>query len=209
VHRLNGVDIRTMDYDAYVRQLAVVFQDFKLLSFSLRENVALEQADEDNGNEQRILAAVDKAGLGPKIGTLEKGLDTSIYKNFDAQGIELSGGEAQKLAIARAIYRDAPMVVLDEPTAALDPLAEYEIYQRFDELIGGKTTVYISHRLSSCRFCDRIAVFDGGELVQYGSHEDLLRQADGRYAEMWAGAGPVLRDAGAGCGRRSGRVAGH
>ncbi len=118
------------------------------------------------------------------MASLEKGADTSVYKSFDENGVEFSGGESQKLAIARAIYKDGPIAILDEPTAALDPVAEYDIYNRFDSLIGHKTTLYISHRLSSCRFCDRIAVFSGGELVQYGTHDALAAQ-EGQYREMW------------------------
>ena len=122
--------------------------------------------------------------MGERIRSLPKGLDTNIYKLFDPEGVELSGGEGQKLAIARAIYKDAPIVVLDEPTAALDPLAEYEIYRRFRDLIGDKTTIYISHRMSSCRFCDRIAVFENGSIVQQGTH-DQLRVQPGLYAKLW------------------------
>ena len=112
-------------------------------------------------------------------------MGTYLYKNFDEDGIEISGGEAQKMALARALYKDAPFMILDEPTAALDPVAEYEIYSRFNEIVGGKTAVYISHRLSSCRFCDDIAVFDEGRLVQRGSHEELVADRDGKYYELW------------------------
>ena len=112
-------------------------------------------------------------------------MGTYLYKNFDEDGIEISGGEAQKMALARALYKDAPFMILDEPTAALDPVAEYEIYSRFNEIVGEKTAVYISHRLSSCRFCDDIAVFDEGRLVQRGSHEELVADRDGKYYELW------------------------
>jgi ATP-binding cassette subfamily B protein len=112
-------------------------------------------------------------------------LDTCLYKDFDADGVSISGGEAQKIALARALYKDAPFIVLDEPTAALDPIAEFEVYSRFNEIIEDKTTVFISHRLSSCRFCDDIAVFHEGRLVQRGSHQQLLADKDGKYAELW------------------------
>ena len=117
--------------------------------------------------------------------SLPKGIDTSLYKIFDEDGIEFSGGQNQKLAIARAIYKDAPIVVLDEPTAALDPISEFEIYSHFNRLIGDKTTIYISHRLSSCRFCDRIIVFSGGQIVQDGSHDELVSQTGSQYEQMY------------------------
>ena len=128
---------------------------------------------------------LEKVGLDEKVKSLPNGHDTMMFKQFDKEGVELSGGEQQKLAIARALYKNAPVVILDEPTAALDPVAEYEIYKRFDELVGGKTAVYISHRLSSCKFCDRIAVFSEGTIKEYGTHDELLRKKDGIYSEMF------------------------
>ena len=116
---------------------------------------------------------------------MQKGIETPIYKNFDDESINVSGVEAQKIALARALYKDAPFIILDEPTAALDPIAEAEIYAKFDEIVGDKTAIYISHRLSSCRFCDKIAVFDNGEIVQVGSHEELLADEKGKYHELW------------------------
>ena len=112
-------------------------------------------------------------------------MDTYLYKNFDSSGVEISGGEAQKIALARALYKDAPFIILDEPTAALDPLSEYEVYSNFNKISGEKTAVYISHRLASCRFCDKVAVFDGGRLVQTGTHEELLGDQEGRSYELW------------------------
>lgn len=123
---------------------------------------------------------------------MSKGLDTSLYKDFDEDGVEISGGEAQKIAIARALYKNAPFVVLDEPTAALDPVAEYEIYSKFNEIVGNKSAIYISHRLSSCRFCDDIAVFHKGELIQHGNHDSLLADKEGKYYELWNAPGAVL-----------------
>ncbi|MBR6358656.1 MAG: ATP-binding cassette domain-containing protein, partial [Lachnospiraceae bacterium] len=117
---------------------------------------------------------------------LKKGFDTMIFKSFDEDGTELSGGQQQKTAISRALYRNAPIVILDEPTAALDPLAEYEIYKKFDALVGGKSAIYISHRLSSCRFCDHIAVFADKTVKEYGTHDELVHRKDGIYAEMFA-----------------------
>lgn len=178
--RLNGRDIREYDYEEYMKLLSVVFQDFKLFSFGLGDNVAAGY----DYDEARIRHCLAQSGFDTRLETLADGLDTCLYKDFVDNGVEISGGEAQKLAIARAIYKDAPVIVLDEPTAALDPIAEYEIYSKFDELAQGKTTLYISHRLSSCRFCDRIAVFDGGEIIECGTHEGLLDK-NGRYAELW------------------------
>jgi len=178
--RLNGVDIRKYDYEEYLKIFSVVFQDFKLFSFSLGQNVATAMEYDRDRAEQ----CLRKAGLSERLKTMPKGLDTALYKDFESEGVEISGGEAQKVALARALYKDAPVVVLDEPTAALDPIAEAEVYTKFNELIGDKTAIYISHRLSSCKFCDEIAVFEEGAVVQRGSHEELL-QEDGLYHELW------------------------
>ena len=127
----------------------------------------------------------EKVGLLDKINSLPKGRDTMMFREFDRDGVQLSGGEQQKLAIARALYKDAPVVILDEPTAALDPVAEYEIYCKFNDLVGGKTAVYISHRLSSCKFCDRIAVFSEGTIKELGTHDELVNREGGIYSEMF------------------------
>ncbi len=179
--RLNGVDIREYDYEEYLRIFSVVFQDFKLFSFSLGQNVATAMEYDKEKAEQCLV----KAGLPQRLESMPKGLDTALYKDFESEGVEISGGEAQKVALARALYKDAPIVVLDEPTAALDPIAEAEIYTKFNELIGDKTAIYISHRLSSCKFCDEIAVFEEGTVVQRGSHEELLWEKNGLYHELW------------------------
>lgn len=178
---LNGIDIRKYRYDEYMALFSVVFQDFRLLSLPLGQNVAAG-VDVDR---RRAVDCLDRAGLGDWLAGLPKGLDTSLYRDLDADGVEVSGGEAQKIAIARALYRDTPFVVLDEPTAALDPIAEAEVYAHFDELVGDRTAVYISHRLSSCRFCDRIAVFDHGSVVQCGTHDELVADGRGLYHELW------------------------
>ena len=121
-----------------------------------------------------------------RVDSFKNGVDTVLFKQFDETGIEPSGGEQQKLAIARALIKDAPVVILDEPTAALDPVAEYEIYKHFEELVKGKTAIYISHRLSSCQFCDKIAVFSEGCVKEYGTHRELVNLEKGIYAEMFA-----------------------
>lgn len=178
---LNGIDIRKYRYDEYMALFSVVFQDFRLLSLPLGQNVAAG-VDVDR---RRAVDCLGKAGFADRLATLPKGLDTALYRDLDKDGVEVSGGEAQKIAIARALYRDAPFVILDEPTAALDPVAEAEVYARFDELVGDRTAVYISHRLSSCRFCDRIAVFDHGAVVQSGTHDELVADEGGLYHELW------------------------
>ena len=178
---LNGIDIRKYRYDNYMGVFSIVFQDFQLISQSLGSNVA-GSVDYD---PQRVKNALTDAGFGPRLESLPKGLDTQLYKDYGEDGIEVSGGEAQKIAIARALYKDAPFIILDEPTAALDPMAEAEIYAKFNEISGDKTAIYISHRLSSCKFCDEILVFDRGSILQQGTHEALLEQASGKYAQLW------------------------
>ena len=134
---------------------------------------------------QKAEDCLNKTGFSDRMPDMPRGLDTPLYRDFESDGVEISGGEAQKIALARALYKDAPFVILDEPTAALDPVAEYEIYSGFETLVGSKSAVYISHRLSSCRFCDDIAVFEQGQLVQRGDHETLLAQREGLYQELW------------------------
>ena len=177
---IDGVDIREIDYTAYLAAFGVVFQDFKLFSLPLGENVGAGKAYD------RALAEADltKAGFGERLAKMEQGLDTYLYKDIRDDGTDLSGGEAQKVAIARALYKDAPFIILDEPTAALDPIAESKVYESFDEIVGDKTAVYISHRLSSCRFCRDILVFDEGKLVERGAHETLVASG-GKYAALW------------------------
>ncbi len=178
---LNGVDIRKFKADEYRQLFSIVFQDYKLFPFQLAQNVAASI----KYDEGRVKKCLENAGFWERLDGPGTGLETYLYKDFDDNGVEISGGEAQKIAIARAVYKDAPFVLLDEPTAALDPLAEYEIYTNFDKIIDTKTAIYISHRLSSCQFCEKIAVFHEGRLVQYGSHGKLLEDQDGKYYEMW------------------------
>jgi ATP-binding cassette subfamily B protein len=159
----------------------VVLQDFSLLPFTLSQNVAAST----EYKKDRVHECLSLAGFDTRLETMPNGLDTYLYKNFDEAGVEPSGGEEQKIALARALYKNAPFIVLDEPTAALDPIAEYEIYTRFNAIVGDKTAVYISHRLSSCRFCDDIIVFHEGSAIQRGTHDELLIDVSGKYHELW------------------------
>lgn len=178
---LNGIDIKKYRYDEYRNIFSIVFQDFRLFAMPLGENVATtSQYDRARAKE-----CLTMAGFGERLESMPKGLDTSIYKKLDKEGVEVSGGEEQKIALARAIYKDAPFVILDEPTAALDPVAESDIYTRFNEMVGDKTAVFISHRLSSCKFCDEIAVFHEGSVIQKGTHDELVSDESGKYYELW------------------------
>lgn len=176
---VNGRNIKDFSFSEYAKLFSVVFQDFKLFAFEIKENITMDNID---ANIDDIYKEVD---LFNKLNSLPNKDKTIMYKAFDKKGIELSGGEQQKLAIARALYKDAPIIILDEPTAALDPIAEYEIYKQFDSLTGGKTAIYISHRLSSCQFCDKIALFSEGKVLEYGTHSELLQKQNGLYAKMF------------------------
>lgn len=178
---LNGIDIRKYNYGEYMNIFSVVFQDFQLFALPLGQNVA-GQMDYDPVQAEDCL---QKAGFGDRLEKMPKGLETYVYKDYDKEGVDISGGEAQKIAIARALYKDAPFIILDEPTAALDPIAEAEIYEKFDEIVEDKTAIYISHRLSSCKFCDRIAVFHEGSVIQQGTHTQLLSDEAGQYYALW------------------------
>ncbi len=178
---LNGINIRKYDYTEYLSIFSVVFQDFQLFALPLGQNVAAAHTV----NPQRAADCLRKAGLGERLEGLPGGLATCLYRDFDESGVEISGGEAQKIAIARALYKNAPFIVLDEPTAALDPVAEFEIYSKLDGIVADKTAIYISHRLSSCRFCDEILVFHDGQIIQRGSHESLLSDENGKYHALW------------------------
>lgn len=179
---MNGTDICEYDRDRYFRLFSAVFQEIYSFAFTLAENVAM--CEYDKVDFERVTACLERAGLKEKVDLLEKGLDTPLLKVIDEGGIELSGGETQKLALARALYKDAPFIVLDEPTAALDALAEERLYKEFDSLTTGKTAVYISHRLASTRFCDRILMFENGSIIEAGSHEELIEKG-GKYSELF------------------------
>lgn len=178
---LNGRKIQEYKYEDYLSMFSVVFQDFKLFSFSLSQNVAAMK----NSDKQTVEDCLKKAGFEERLTQMPEGIDTYLYKDFDENGVEVSGGEAQKIALARALYKDSSFVILDEPTSALDPIAEYEVYSKFNEIVKNKTAIYISHRLSSCKFCDDIVVFHKGEIVQYGDHDKLILDKKGKYYELW------------------------
>lgn len=176
---LNGIDIRKYSYKEYTQAFSVVFQDFHLFSLPLDENIAAGTEID----EAALQSSLAKVGLTECVQRLPQGTHTRLYNNNGA-GVDLSGGEAQRTAIARALYKDAPFVILDEPTAALDPIAEAEIYEQFSQMISGKTAVYISHRMSSCKFCDRIVVLDHGRIAEDGTHDTLLAN-HGIYANLY------------------------
>ena len=176
---LNGIDIREYDYEEYLAMFGVVFQDFKLFAMTVAENVAASE----EYDEREIEEVLEKAGIWERVQKMEQGIHNPLY-NVGIKGVEVSGGEAQKIAIARALYKKAPFIILDEPTSALDPMAEYEIYSSFDRLIQDRMAVYISHRMSSCRFCQRIIVLKDGQVQEQGTHEELIEK-DGIYAMMW------------------------
>jgi len=187
--KVNGIDIRKYNYQEYCDLFGVVFQDFRMFAFPLGENIAAS----DKVDEARAMDALERAGLGERVVGLSDGLNTYVGKEYDEEGVNFSGGEKQKMAIARAIYKDAPFVIMDEPTAALDPESECEVFAGFDKMVGKKTAIYISHRLASCRFCEDILVFDKGQVVQRGSHEELEAQP-GLYRELWNAQAQYYRE---------------
>lgn len=177
---LNGRNIQEYDYFGYQDLISTILQDAKVFPFKLAENIALEKEID----AKRLSKAIKASGLAPFIDSLNDGVDTWLLKILNENGIDLSGGQRQKLFLARALYEDRPFIILDEPTAALDPLAEYEMYQSFDQTIEDKSAIYISHRLSSTRFCDHVAFLENGKITEYGTHDSLLRQG-GSYAELF------------------------
>lgn len=177
---INGINIKEYSKESIISLYSVVFQDFKIFSTTLAQNISANE----KYDKERLYDALDKANIKDRVLAMENKESTYLYKDLDKSGIEISGGEAQRLALARALYKDSPVVILDEPTAALDPVAENEIYNRFNSFVDNKTAIYISHRLSSCSFCTRIAVFDKSQLVETGTHQELLN-ANGKYSGLW------------------------
>lgn len=178
---IGGVDIWDIPEEQYRNIVATVFQNFKLFSFSLGENLSLEKAY-DKERAERVLKQV---GFSDRLQKSPKGLDSILFQDYEEEGFECSGGEAQKIALARCLYSDAPILILDEPTSALDARGEMEVYENFNNACGSKTAIFISHRLSSCRFSDRILVFEKGHIVQNGTHKELIRQEDSLYWKLW------------------------
>ncbi len=179
---INGHDIFQYEHESYMNKIAAVFQDYKLFAFSIEENITCKEIDKDT---QKAVELLDKVGLKDKVDSLVDGIKSLFGKAYDEKGIEMSGGEGQKIAIARALYKEASLIILDEPTSALDPIAEAEIYENFNELVGNKTAIYISHRMSSSVFCDKILIIDKGKISDFDSHENLMEKKDGLYYKLF------------------------
>ncbi|MFL8951993.1 ABC transporter ATP-binding protein [Helcococcus kunzii] len=177
---LNGIDIRKYKYEDYLKIFSVVFQDFNLFAFPIAQNIA-GSIDYDR---KKVEGVIEDVGMTERISEMKDGVDTYIYKDNDKEGVDLSGGEEQKIAIARALYKKAAFIILDEPTAALDPLTEQEIYEKMSNIVKDKTAIFISHRLSSCKLSDNILVFDKGSIIQEGAHDKLVNES-GKYKELW------------------------
>lgn len=179
---LNGVDIKEYNRQEYFKLFSPVFQNVECFAMPIYQNVSF--ADEENTDMDKVNAVLEQSGLKAKIDTYESGIHTNLLKIFDKKGIDLSGGEKQRLAMARALYKDGKVVILDEPTAALDALAEDRMYREFEDMIQNKTAIFISHRLGSTRFCDKIAMFEDGSVVEEGTHDELMKKDD-KYAYMF------------------------
>lgn len=177
---INGINIKEYTKDSIIRLYSVVFQDYKIFSLTAAQNIAAS----DDYDKAKLYDSFEKADIKERILKMANKENTYLYKDLDENGVEISGGEAQKLALTRALYKDASIVILDEPTASMDPISESSMYSRFNSFVENKTAIYISHRLSSCVFCDNIAVFDKAELVEIGTHKDLIK-LNGKYAELW------------------------
>lgn len=177
---INGVNIKDYTKESILNLYSVVFQDFRMFSIPLCQNVA----SDETYDQEKLYHCLEQSDIFERTRSMPFKENTYLYKDVDKSGVEISGGEAQKLALARALYKDSPIVILDEPTAALDPVAENEIYSRFNSFTKNKTAIYISHRLSSCVFCDKVAVFDKAKLEEYGTHKQLLNN-NGKYSELW------------------------
>ncbi len=179
---INGHDIFEYEHQSYMKNIAAVFQDFKLFAFSIEENITCQPEQTDSTKTMELL---EEVGLKEKIEKLPEGIASKFGKAYDQKGIEMSGGESQKIAIARALYKDASLIILDEPTSALDPLAEADIYENFNKMVGNKTAIYISHRMSSSVFCDKILIIDQGKVADYDTHKNLLAKTDSLYYKLF------------------------
>jgi ATP-binding cassette subfamily B protein len=179
---INGHNIYNYEHSSYLRQITAVFQDYRLFNFTISENITCRPADTDR---DKVYELVEKVGLSEKINSLKNGIDSLFGKEYDEEGVEFSGGQSQKIAIARALYKDASLVILDEPTSALDPMAEAEIYENFNSLVGDKTALYISHRMSSSMFCDKILVISDGKVEAFDTHRELMKNPVGTYYRLF------------------------
>ena len=179
---VNGRNIYDYDYLSYMNVISAVFQDYKLFNFSIEENISCR---ETGANQDRVNYLVEQVGLKEKIDELPEGIASRFGKEYDEEGVEVSGGQGQKIAIARALYKKASMVILDEPASALDPIAEAEIYEKFNSLVEDKTAIYISHRMSSSVFCDKILIIDGGTVSDFDTHENLMKKTDSLYYKLF------------------------
>lgn len=179
---VNGKNIYDYDYMSYMNTISAVFQDYRLFNFTIAENVSCQQK---GANQNEIHRLIKEVGLEEKVAELPNGIESRFGKDYDEDGIEMSGGQSQKIAIARALYKKASMVILDEPASALDPIAEAEIYEKFNSLVEDKTAIYISHRMSSSVFCDRILIIDGGTVADYDTHENLMQKTESLYYKLF------------------------
>ena len=177
---LNGIDISTIPFNSYIQHIGVVLQDYTLFAYSVKENIIF------NGDTiiDKIITSIENSGLSKKIENLPQGINTSVGRELDDNGVEFSGGEGQKLAVARTDYRNAAILILDEPTSALDPIAEYELFSRLNEIAQNKTTIFITHRLSSTQFCEHLIVLSNGKVLEQGNHSQLMKQ-NGEYAQLF------------------------
>lgn len=180
--KINGKSIYDYDYGSYMKGISAVFQDYRLFNFTIGENISCQDRNADNAKINRL---IEEVGLGEKIASLKEGINSRFGKEYDKNGIEMSGGEGQKVAIARALYKESSMVILDEPASALDPISEAEIYEKFNSLVEDKTAIYISHRMSSSVFCDRILIIDGGCVADFDTHEHLMKKTDSLYYKLF------------------------
>lgn len=179
---INGHNIFEYNHESYMKNIAAVFQDYKLFAFSIDENITCKDIDSDT---DKTMELIEEVGLKEKVESLPKGIHSLFGKAYDEEGIEMSGGQSQKIAIARALYKAASLIILDEPTSALDPLAEAEIYENFNTMVGNKTAIYISHRMSSSVFCDKILIIDGGRVADYDTHHNLMQKTDSLYYKLF------------------------
>ena len=177
---VNGVNIDHYNYSSYISKISAVFQDFKLFAYSIKENILNE-----DGDEKEAYQIACKVGLKEKIDKLEDGINSLYSKSFDEKGIELSGGECQKIAIGRALHSKSSLIILDEPTSALDPIAEAEIYSSFNNLVQNKTALYISHRMSSSVFCDKVLILNNGKVEDFAPHKELIKKKDSLYYKLF------------------------